>query len=359
MAAAGAVGGCSATGGEEPSTSPTPGVDRVPATGAHQAGVVTPAVPQSHLLVAVYDLTGPPGPALAALGRRVLALTAGTDANLLGLEPGDLTVTVGVGPRLVAAVDPDLPGAQDLDRYPFEELQTTTTGGDVWVQVCASDPLLPPLALSGLEAEVADLRPRWRQEGLRGPVETITASVAAARNVLGFADGIVGPTVDQLDQNVWIPGPGPVTGGTIVVVRRMVIDVPGFTGMDLPDQEAAIGRTREGSVPLSGTVVQDPINLQAKSPDGRYLIPTDAHVRRAHAGAAGVALMLRRSYSMTDPLGLVFVSFQNELRAFSATMSRMAEGDALLERTVSTATGTFLVLPGFDEERPLGSGLFG
>jgi dye decolorizing peroxidase len=114
-------------------------------------------------------------------------------------------------------------------------------------------------------------------------------------------------------------------------------------------------------VPLSGgaraTVVTDP-DLQAKTPDGQYLIPVDAHVRRSSALATGVPLMLRRGYPVDDPEpGLLFVSFQNSLRAFTATMERLDESDAMMEFATATASAHFLVLPGFDKGRPLGSTL--
>ena len=74
----------------------------------------------------------------------------------------------------------------------------------------------------------------------------------------------------------------------------------------------------------------------------------------------GAGLMLRRSYSIDEPApGLLFISFQNDLRTFTATLTHMDAADALLDFTTTTAGGTFLILPGFDRQRPLGFGLFG
>ena len=101
-------------------------------------------------------------------------------------------------------------------------------------------------------------------------------------------------------------------------------------------------------------------NLGAKTPDGRYLVPADAHVRRANPAVVGVGLMLRRSYSADEPApGLLFISFQNDLRTFTATLTHMDTSDALLQFTTTTASATFLILPGFDRQHPLGSQLFG
>lgn len=119
-------------------------------------------------------------------------------------------------------------------------------------------------------------------------------------------------------------------------------------------------------MPLSGgTITSDPA-LGAKTPDGRYLIPADAHVRRANSNVVGVGLMLRRSYSTDEPTpGLLFISFQNDIRTFTNTLTRMDHSDALLEfttttasATITTASATFLTLPGFDQQHPLGATLF-
>ena len=71
--------------------------------------------------------------------------------------------------------------------------------------------------------------------------------------------------------------------------------------------------------------------------------------------------MLRRSYSFADSGGgLLFVSFQNGLSTFIQTLERMdADDDALLPFTTTTASGNFLILPGFQPGRPLGATLFG
>ncbi|MCZ0974811.1 hypothetical protein O1L55_33195 [Streptomyces albulus] len=49
------------------------------------------------------------GPLLAELGQAIRTLVAGTDRRLLGLPPGDLTVTVGVGPGWCARPVPRCP----------------------------------------------------------------------------------------------------------------------------------------------------------------------------------------------------------------------------------------------------------
>ncbi|MFE7120213.1 Dyp-type peroxidase [Streptomyces sp. NPDC057654] len=341
-------------------TSPEP----VPATGRHQAGITLPQPAQPHLLAVVADLGAAvaPGPLLAELGEAIRALTAGDDPRLLGLPPGDLTVTVGVGPRLVRAVGASLPGAAGLPRFSRERIDSRARGGDLLIQLCAGDPLLLPVAASALLAQAGDrVRERWRQSARRGANVSVGDGRTAPRNPLGFIDGIIGPHTDaEQRRDLWLAGPPAVAGGTLAVLRRMELDLPRFAALSVAGQEAVFGRRRADGVPLSGGAADSSPELGAKTPDGRYLVPADAHARRAHATAVGVGLMLRRSYSIDEPApGLLFACFQNDLRTFTATLTHMETSDALLPFTTTTASATFLILPGFDRRRPLGSRLFG
>lgn len=336
----------------------------VPATGRHQAGITLPQAAQPHLLAVVADLdaAAAPGPLLAELGHAIHALTAGTDTRLLGLPPGDLTVTVGVGPRLVRAAGASLPGAADLPRFSRERIAPHARGGDLLIQICASDAVLLPVVAAALLDHAGDrVHERWRQSGRRGTNVSVGNGVTASRNPLGFLDGIVGPhTTAEQERDLWLAGPPAVAGGTLAVLRRMELDLPRFAALSVAEQEAVFGRRRASGIPLSGGTAASGPELGAKIPDGRYLVPADAHVRRAHATAVGVGLMLRRSYSTDQPApGLLFISFQNDLRTFTATLTHMDASDALLPFTTTTASATFLILPGFDRRHPLGSRLFG
>ncbi|WP_093484995.1 MULTISPECIES: Dyp-type peroxidase [unclassified Streptomyces] len=368
IGATGAVAATGLTAGCE-SPAPKPSRHRSPAstpqvspTGRHQAGVTLPQPVQPNLLAVVADLGDAVavGPLLAELGRAVHTLTAGTDPRLLGLPPGDLTVTIGVGPRLVRMAGPSLPGAADLPRFSREQIAPQARGGDLLIQICASDPLLLPVVAAALLEQAGHrIRERWRQSGRRGPNIPVDKDISAPRNLLGFIDGIVGPhTAAEHRRHLWLAGPAPVAGGTIAVVRRMELDLPRFAALSVADQEAVFGRRRATGAPLSGgTAAWDP-DLGAKTPDGRYLIPADAHVRRANPTVVGVGHMLRRSYSTDEPLGLLFISFQNDLRTFTHTLARMDASDALLRFTTTTASATFLILPGFDQQHPLGARMF-
>ncbi len=365
MTAVGLSAGCqsgSAPPDRDDAPAPTPPVSP---TGRYQAGITLPQPAQRNLLAVVADLVDVDAaavrPLLAELGEVIRTLTAGTDARLMGLEPGDLTVTVGVGPRLVREVDPALPGAKDLPRFSRERIASRARGGDLLIQICAGDALVVPVVAAALLERAGDrIRERWRQSGVRGANVPVAEGRAAPRNLFGFVDGIVGPhTKAEQRRHLWLAGPARVADGTLAVLRRMELDLPRFAKLSVAEQEAVFGRRRATGVPLSGGTIASGPDLGAKTPDGRYLVPVDAHARRAHSNAVGVGLMLRRSYSIDGPApGLLFISFQNDIRTFTNTLTSMDNSDALLEFTTTTASATFLILPGFDEQDRLGSRLF-
>lgn len=333
---------------------------RVTVYGANQAGIDRPAVAQPHVELSVFDLGDgvKPGAALARLGETVAAVASGDSARLAGVAPGDLTVTVGVGPQLVAGVHPALPGASALPAFARERIAQGDQGGDVMVQVCGGDPLAVTLA-SGAMADAVSAAggtARWSQRGFRR-----YGGDGYALNLLGFRDGIVQPDPADLATELWLDGPRPVAGGTVAVVRRLRIDLAGFLGMPVKAQESCVGRDRATGAPLSGGGVTTALDLGAKTAEGGYLIPADAHARRANAQVAGVGVMLRRGYNYDNgpgDQGLLFIAFHRELRTFTETQYRLDESDALMEHTLATASGAFLILPGFDADAPLGSGLF-
>lgn len=363
VAAAGLTAGCESRSAQPDRFDAPAPTSSVSPTGRYQAGITLPQPAQPNLLAVVADVGDAVavGPLLAELGQTIRTLTSGIDARLLGLPPGDLTVTIGVGPRLVRMVDPSLPGAADLPRFSREQIAPQARGGDLLIQICASDALVIPIVAAALLDQAGDrIHERWRQSGGRGSNVPVDQGLAAPRNLLGFIDGIVGPhTTAEQQRHLWLAGSAPVAGGTLAVLRRMELDLPRFARLSVADQEAVFGRHRATGVPLSGDTIASGPDLGAKTPDGRYLVPADAHARRANANAVGVGLMLRRSYSTDEPApGLLFISFQNDIRTFTNTLTNMDNSDALVKFTTTTASGTFLILPGFDQQHPLGAQLF-
>ena len=324
---------------------PTPVAERDPAP-PHQPGVIHPPVPQPHCRVVVADFAGRAEPAkvVAALGDHLSAVDPGT------------TVTVGLGSSFVRTLGGGLPGAEDLPRFAREEIEPAARGGDLVLQVCA--PSAADVDRAAARLLDGALTVRWEQSGFRGPSQPD----GTTRNPLGFLDGTVNPrSAAEMDRDVWIRN-GPASGGTIMVVRRIRLDVARFTGLPDDAQERVVGRSKDTGEPLSGGGPGAEVDLRAKHDDGTYRIPSDAHVRVSHSLASGVGMMLRRPYAYRnggDDQGLLFVSFQNDLRTFVNTQHRLDEGDALMSFATTTASGAFLVLPAATGTSPLGATVFG
>ncbi|MGV8886288.1 MAG: Dyp-type peroxidase [Microbacteriaceae bacterium] len=336
---------------------PTESVDvaRVDARGPYQAGIRRPASPQRFGMLLVLDTNAPPS-WLPAVGARILSLVSGADEDLLPDGAADLTVSVGLGPRLVPA---GWPGSTALPDFNGDDaIPPSARGGDVLLAAYASDPTVLAGVLDDVASLVPGATPRWRQFVFRGK-----GSGTKARNPLGFMDGIIVPsTDDEFSEGVWIAD-GPLAGATILVIRRLRIDTARFRALEVGAREAVIGRRLSDGAPLSGGGPDAQIDLRAKSPEGEFVVPAHAHARAAHPSFTGSPLMMRRSYSFENDgaagadSGLVFMSFQNELRTFVATQQRLDEMDALMPFTTPTASATFVMLPGFDDETPLGIAL--
>lgn len=328
----------------------------VRAAGATQAGVARPETPQRRGLLAILTFPVVPPRAelrerLAALGRAVLGETD------LAADPDDLTITVGLGPRLVGAIDSGLPGAEPLPAFRGDAgIPTERNGGDLLLALYSSVSHSLPDVLARLTALIPGAELAWREELVRG-----AGTGTIVRNPLGYLDGIMVPHGDaELAESVWIPT-GPAAGGTICVIRRLRLDVAGFGDRPLAERDAIVGRHRIDGSPLSGGERDDEVDLRAKTETGEYLTPARSHVRAAHPSFTGSRLMLRRGYAFgtqADDSGLMFICFQNELDTFVKTQARLDEVDDLMAFATPTASGSFLVLPGFDRDHPLGSPLF-
>lgn len=365
-AAAGALGATALWGAATPSPvvapHPEAGMPQaVSASGAHQAGITRPAAPQGHCIVVVAELDmAALESSLAALGEHILRVTDSgqPDRALFPDGPGDLTVTVGLGPAALAATrHPDLAAAVALPTFRDDELLTAERrGGDLFLSISASDPAVLEPALASLSAVIAGYRPLWSDLGFRAASDD-----DVSRNPLGYHDGIIVPRTEaELAENVWIAD-GPLAGGTVCVIRRFALDTVGFRSLPAEQRDAVIGRRQASGEPLSGGVRDDEVSLSAKSDNGDLLIPARAHARAAHPSFTGSGLMLRRSYAYrasADDHGLLFIAYQREVSIFAKTQLRLDEVDDLMGFATATATAAFAILPGLDADSALGQALF-
>jgi dye decolorizing peroxidase len=338
--------------------------------GTSQAGIARPSTPQKHGVISIFDFTDrDSADFIGTLQQRLRDISREIPLSIAvdqATRDGDVTVTIGLGPRVVAAIDPTLPGSTDLPLFADDEIITDNErGGDLLVAVYANDPEVVRSVAQRVVRDIPALQPRWHQEAQRGAGEG-----SVVRNPLGFKDGIIvphGPTA--LDDNVWLRE-GPLAGGTICVIRRLRLKGDEFRSESLARQEQIIGRHKVDGSPLSGGAPDAAIDVESKTAEGEFLTPPRSHARAAHPAFTGSALMLRRGYAFdngtatlddgttVDDSGLLFICFQHDLDTFVKSQHRIDELDDLRQYTTTTASATFLMLPGFTEAQPLGASLF-
>ncbi|MET9478758.1 iron uptake transporter deferrochelatase/peroxidase subunit [Streptomyces sp. NPDC006638] len=394
--ALGAAGGAaaSAAGRSEPAPVTaliTVGTDTVAFHGTHQPGITTPLHARGHLVA--FDLAPGAGRKEAsALLRRwsatARALMAGEPAAghdtgvALDAGPSSLTVTFGFGRtffdrtnltgRRPSALDP-------LPPFSSDHLDKRRSDGDLWIQIGANDALVAFHALRALQKDAgAAARVRWQMNGFnRTP--GATPHPMTARNLMGQLDGTANPKPSEpdFDGRVFVPSTpaaGAATsedtawmaGGSYAVVRRIRMLLDDWEQLSLHRQEQIIGRRKADGAPLTGGTESTKLALDAVGPDGKLVIPGNAHARISAPEANGGAAMLRRPFSFHDGIGpdgtpdagLLFVCWQADpLKGFVPVQRKLDRGDALSAYIRHEASGLFAVPGGAGEGEYVGQRL--
>ncbi|MFF7632888.1 Dyp-type peroxidase [Kitasatospora sp. NPDC008050] len=343
------------TATHEPAPAAPPAPAATPFHGPRQAGVTAPQQPVTQLLALDLPQTS------TAADRRTLrtvldeltralataASDAPSDARLQGIGSTRLTSLVGVGPGLATRLGLDVPaGLAELPSFPGDQLDQARGGGDLLLQLCAADRWTVTVVaeLAATAARSAGAVPRWSQSGFL----PVTAPGTTPRNLFGFKDGTSNPGPAEDEQFVWGPS-GAHQNGTVLVYRRIRMDVAAFAALPADQRDRAIGRRQSDGVPLTGTAEHDDPDIYAKNPDGSYVIPANAHVRLTSPRLDGGARMLRRSYSYDDgptDRGLLFCAFMRDPAQFIRVQDRLATRDALSPYLTHQASAVAYVLPG-------------
>ncbi|TWH75015.1 deferrochelatase/peroxidase EfeB [Modestobacter roseus] len=388
--AAGAAGGAigRATAEVPPAGGAADTTGAVPFTGAHQAGIVTPAQDRLHFVAfdVVTDDRAELVEMLQAWTAAARRMTAGQDAGEVGavgggpydvpddtgeamdLPAAGLTLTVGFGPTLFATADGvDRFGLADrrpgplteLPAFPGDALDPAISGGDLCVQACANDPQVAVHAVRNLiRLGAGVVSVRWSQLGF-GRTSSTSSAQATPRNLFGFKDGtdnLKAENTSAIEKFVWVtdgdPGADWLAGGSYLVTRRIRMRIEPWDTSTLAEQEQTIGRTKKAGAPLGQRGEFDPVDFTAQV-DGEFAIPQTSHVFLAHPTNSGTAI-LRRGYSFVDgsdglgrlDAGLFFIAYQRNPETGFTQVQRNLRTDAMNEYVQHTSSAVFACPPG-------------
>lgn len=373
---------------------------QVPFRGAHQAGIVTPAQDRMHFVAldVVTDDAGELRELLTAWTRAAERMTYGAEAapagavgggpyrvptdtgEALGLQPSNLTITIGYGPGLFErfGLGQRRPQAlRELPAFRGDDLDPATSGGDITLQACADDPQVAVHAVRNLiRLGFGVVAVRWSQLGF-GRTSSTSTSQATPRNLFGFKDGTNNLKAEDtagLAEHVWVapadvPGQAAwMAGGSYLVARRIRMHIEVWDRTHLQEQQDVLGRGKLTGEPLGQKQEFDPIDFSAKRTDGEPAIPLRSHVRLAHADHLGGVKILRRGYNFIDGsdgqghlnAGLFFVAFMRDAHRQFVPMQRALAADDLLNEYIEhTGSALFACPPGLADGQDWGSQLFG
>jgi dye decolorizing peroxidase len=345
--------------------------------GEHQTGIAEPA--QAFATLIAYRLL--PETDASAIGRLLRLWTsdisllmdgrgamADSNAEIAATTAG-LTITVGLGfePFVRAQKEYEWPlAAIEVPAYKkIDKLEPQWVGGDLFLQVCANDALTVAHAVRELtKSALPFAKVHWQQRGFSTPPNINPGSTP--RNLMGQIDGSANPkpSSPEFDYTVWNPGERHpwFKGGTTVAVRRIRMQLDTWEKLKPPDQELVIGRNRRNGAPLTGRQEKDTADFNAKDAAGEFVIPKDAHMRRASFEEK----IFRRGFSYSDGFledgsedhGLLFVTYQSELQQYFQIQSSLADLDSLNKWTVPVGSAVFAILPGCESGDYLGSAVF-
>jgi len=375
LAAGGAGGalGYATAGNATPLTAV--GHTAVPFHGTHQAGITTPAQARGHI-VALDLAPGAGRTAAAALLPRwsaaAEAMTAGRvpsgdDQIALDAGPCSLTVTFGFGstffPKVGLADQAPAP-LVPMPTFPSDAISPKQSGGDVWIQIGADDPLVAFHALRMLQKQASGAaRVRWQMNGFnRTP--GAAARPMTVRNLMGQIEGTNNPIPADTDfaTKIFVPDKSGseawMNGGSYAVVRRIRMLLDPWDDLTEAEQDQVIGRRKSNGAPLSAPVSTGtettPVDLDKVTPDMSLAIPGDAHIRVAAAQSNAGATILRRTFSYHDgydpegvpDAGLLFICWQADPATGFIQIQLKLDGGDHLTRFIRHESSAIFAVPG-------------
>jgi dye decolorizing peroxidase len=307
----------------------------------------------------------------------IARLTAGEPvladpAPELAIGAARFTAYVGFGPSLFSklGLEPQMPeGFAELPAFGVDHLQERYSGGDVLIHIAADDPVVLAHGTRGL---VRDSMPfasvRWVQPGFAHSPGMIPAGLTH-RNLMGQVDGTANPELgsSDFDSVVWInDGPEWIKGGTLLVFRRIAMQLDTWDQLGTPSKEEVIGRKLSNGAPLTGERETDVPDLGARHPNGLLVIPEFAHIRRAAPQESGERIF-RRPFSYDNGMnergsmdvGLLWTAYQRDIsKQYLPIQRRLEQLDLLNQWTVPIGSAVFAIPGGVQGSELLAEALF-
>lgn len=290
----------------------------------------------------------------------------------LAIGAAGFSAYVGFGYSLFAklGLEAQLPkGFSELPSFKMDKLQSEYTGGDLLIHTAADDPVVLSHATRSLIRDSMPFATLKSMQSGFGHSPGMVPSGVTHRNLMGQIDGTANPKLNTEDFNqvVWIEdGPDWIQGGTLLVYRRIEMNLDTWDQLGAPAKEEVIGRKLSNGAPLTGDKESDVPDLNARHPNGLKVIPDFAHIRRA-APDAPEERIFRRPFSYELPasetgsanVGLIWTAYQRNIeKQFLPIQRRLEQLDLLNNWTTPIGSGVFAIPGGVADGESIGQGLF-
>lgn len=289
----------------------------------------------------------------------------------LALGPARLTATVGFGPTLFKKLNLESrqpTSFSELPTFKIDQLQSQFSQGDVLIQVSSDDPIvLSHAARSLISDSMAFATVRYSQQGFSN-AQGVSPSGNRQRNLMGQVDGTDNPALHSADFNnlVWINnGPSWALGGTILVLRRIAMQLHTWDKLGRTDKEQVIGRNLQNGAPLGGKHETDVPDFEQRDVGGLSVIPNFAHIRRATPSNPNERFFRRPfNYEVgvaadgTPDVGLLWTAYMRNLNQYIPVQERLASFDLLNQWTKPIGSSVFAIARGVQPGEIIAQELF-
>lgn len=289
----------------------------------------------------------------------------------LALGPARLTATVGFGPTLFQKLKLESLAPKSFAKVPafeIDKLQTEFSDGDVMIQISCDDPIILSHASRAIVRDSMSFATvRYSQQGFSN-AQGVSPSGTRQRNLMGQVDGTDNPALGSADfeRLVWInDGPEWAVGGTILVLRRIAMQLNTWDQLGRTDKEQVIGRNLTNGAPLGGKNETDAPDFAGAGEDGLSVIPQFAHIRRASPSNPNERFFRRPfNYEVgvaedgTPDVGLLWTAYMQNMDQYIPVQQRLAKFDLLNKWTVPIGSSVFAIAGGVQPGQVIAEKLF-